>query len=157
MFGRRVRAAVAVLAAVALGCLAYALAQLRTCDEVAQVGRGSYQYRLCDISSKFIGTLPVIEPTDEPRFSWRYADGMKPGRWRLEYRSQSTPAAVRSALQPVFERAGFSLQRGEAMQKELGEGYQWWFDGHSAVGLALTPEAGGTGTEVEVFHNTGHD
>ena len=157
MFARRGRTAVAVVATVLLGCLAYALAQVRTCDGASKVARGSYQFRLCDISSEFIGKLPVIEPADEPRFSWRYADGTKPGRWRLEYHSQSTPAAVRTGLQPVFESAGFSPLRGEAMQKELGEGYEWWFDGHSAVGFALTPEAGGTGTKVDVFHNTGHD
>jgi hypothetical protein len=150
-------AASAVVALVALGLVAYAFAQLRTCDEVSQVGRRSYQYRLCNVDKEFISKVPVVAPVDEPRFSWRYADGMKPGRWRLEYQSHSVPADVRAAVQSGLESAGFALQRGEAMRKELGEGYEWWFDGHSAIGLALTPGAGGNGTKVDVFHNTGHD
>lgn len=147
----------AAVALVVVGVAAVALAQLGTCDEVSLVRRRSYEFLLCGTADELIAKIPVVGPADEPLFSWRYADGMKPGLWRLEYESRSTSAEIRAALQPLLAARSFAPLRGEVIAKELGAGYDWWADGRSWLGVALTPATGGKGTKVNVVHNTGHD
>ena len=137
-------ALMAVLVALAI----YVLLVLRRCDEASDVRRGSFDYRLCGVGSTFIATVPIVAVAGEPLYSWRLAEGTKPGYTELKYESVQLPVGVRATLTDFLRRSGFSERSTEGDRN-------WWADRYSEVGLVVHRVAGGS--HVEIVHNTGSD
>jgi hypothetical protein len=124
------------------------LLALRTCDEVWNSRRGSLDYHLCGIGGELIAELPIVAPANEPLYSWRLADGTMPGFVKQHYDSSQPPAAVRARLAAFLRQSGFSEGVADAE-------YEWWTNGHSAMGASVRPVTGGS--RVEVLHASGSD
>ena len=140
----------AYVIAVAVGALlvlfvAYALLVLRTCSEVHGVVRGSYEYRLCGFDRELITKLPTSGLAEEPVFSWRDADGLKPSLRRLRFRSSLPPEVVEQSLHSFLEAAGFK-------PAETEDDCHWWRSKEGRVCLTIDAEKSDTSVALEVVH-----
>jgi hypothetical protein len=81
-------------------------------------------------------------------YSWRLADGTKPGRNVLKYESLASPNTVRATLAEHLRQTGFS-------ERSVESDYEWWTDRHTELGLSIRGASGGS--HVEILHNTGSD
>jgi hypothetical protein len=137
-----------------LGCFgaflvcAYAIAVGRNCHEAWNVSRGSFRYRLCGVSSELIAHIPVEGATAPPAYSWRLADGTKPGHSMVRYESHERPDVLHARVVEFLKGRGFGYRRRD---KE----HEWWGESRTEVGLAV--KSAGARSEVEVLHATGMD
>jgi len=135
--------------AIAFGLVvSYLVLVFHTCDEVRDVPRDSFDYRLCGLGSTLIGRIPVVAPDNEPLYSSTLADGISPGHDELRYESLEPPSQVRTALTEYLRQTGFS-------EKPADDDYEWWTDHHAELGLLIRAARGGS--KVEIVHNTGND
>lgn len=131
-----------------LSCAVYLVAVSRRCDEVRDARRGSFDYRLCGVGNELIARVPIVSPASEPLYSWRLANGTKPGHNQVRYESRDAPATVRAALAAFLRQAGFS-------ERSSDSDYEWWTDHRTEVGLSI--RGASAGSRIEVLHNTGND
>ena len=130
------------------GCATYFILVLRRCDDVRDVRRGSFDYRLCGVGGELVARMPIVAPASEPLFSWTLAEGTKPGRNLLKYESVAPPSRVRTTLAEYLRGTGFS-------EKSPDSDYEWWTDRQTELGLSI--RGAGGGSHVEILHNTGSD
>jgi hypothetical protein len=132
--------------AIAFGLIAsYFVLAFRTCGEVTDVPRGSFDYRL---GGSLIARIPVVAPGNEPLYSSTPADGLALGHDELRYQSLAPPSQVRTTLAEYLRQTGFS-------EKPTDDDYEWWTDHHTELGLSIRAAQGGS--RVEIVHNTGND
>jgi len=129
-------------------CGVYLVAVSRRCGEVRDAPRGSFDYHLCGVGRELIARVPIVSPAGEPLYSWRLADGTKPGHNQVRYESRDAPATVRAALAAFLHQAGFS-------ERSTDGDYEWWTDHRTEVGLSI--RVANAGTRIEVLRNTGND
>ena len=125
--------------------IAYAITVLRTCSEAHDIARDSYEYRLCGFKDEFITRIPVTLPINDALFSWRDADGTKPSRRWLRYRSTQTTAQVHQTLKAFLQSNSFQLLRNE-------DGCEWWGDGKTELCITIGNEQSQNIANVEIFH-----
>lgn len=141
--------AVSVGAVAVLGAFcAYLLLVLRTCDEVRDLARGSFDFTLCGLGGELIARVPVVAASSEPLYSRTLADGLQPGHSGLKYESREPPSTVHTALAAFLRQTGFSEGVADA-------DYEWWTDHHTELGLSI--RSANSGSQVEVLHNMGND
>jgi hypothetical protein len=133
---------------VTLGLGAYVIAVSRNCDEAWNVLRGSFRYRLCGMGSELITAIPVVEALAPPTYSWKLADGTKPGHKLLRYDSGQSPEAVRTQLVEFLKHSGFTPKRVE-------KDHEWWAESTTELSFAVTRSDGHS--KVEVLEDTGLD
>jgi hypothetical protein len=145
---RWVRAVLGAVAVASVGCVSFVLLAFRTCDQVRDTRRGSFDYRLCGVGSELIASIPIVAPANEPLYSWTLAEGTQPGRNVLKYESSKPPDTVRTTVEAFLRQAGFS-------ESAAHDDYEWWTDHHTELGLSI--RGARDGSRVEVLHNTGSD
>ena len=149
MSGRRLGIIEGALVIAALtGFAVYFFLVLRRCGDARDVRRGSFDYRLCGVGGELIARIPIVAPASEPLYSWKLAEGTKPGHNTLKYESRASPSTVRTTLGEFLRHSGF-------FERSADIDYEWWTDRHTEVGLSIRDATGGS--HIEILHNTGSD
>jgi hypothetical protein len=141
--------AVGVGAVVVFGAFcAHVLLVLRRCDEVRDLPRGSFDYRLCGLGDTLVASVTVVAPVSEPLYTRVLADGLSVGYSVLKYESLEPPAKVHAAMADFLRQKGFTEGVADA-------DYEWWTDQRTRLGLAIRNVQ--KGSLLEVLHDTGND